>query len=63
MAPPPYRTSALTLDRLERLETVYEAAKAFLTALDTDPGFPLRRQEALRTAIQDLEAHQPGVPQ
>lgn len=51
----PFRTDARTTDRIEKLEAVREAAKAFLEALDTDPGFPMKRQEALRTALVEAE--------
>lgn len=46
-----YRTDARTVERLLALEKVRETAAAFLFALDTDPGFPMRRQEALRIAL------------
>jgi len=51
----PFRTDGMTLDRLERLEAVREAAKAFLYALDTDPGYPFKSQEALRAALARVE--------
>lgn len=49
-----YRTDAKTVERQEKLETVYRAAQAFLDALDTDPGYPTRRQEDLRRALRAL---------
>ena len=47
----PFRTGGRVLDRIEKLEAVRETAEAFLYALDTDPGYPFRRQEALRAAL------------
>ena len=47
----PFRTDGMTLDRLERLEAVREAAKAFLFGLDSDPGYAFKSHEALRAAL------------
>ena len=46
-----YRTNAKLLSKLESLELVKKAAIEFLKALDSDAGYPMRRQEALRCAI------------
>jgi len=54
-----YRTDAKALERVEKLEAVRAAADEFLYALDTDPGFPFKRQEALRTALKQVDALEP----
>lgn len=49
-----YRTHATVLERLEKLEVVKKAAEEFLQALHTDPGYPLRKEEALSVAIKEV---------
>ncbi len=53
-----YRTDARTVEYIRALELVRETAAVFLYVLDTDPGFPFRRQEALRAALAAVPAAQ-----
>lgn len=56
--PHPYRSDPHS-SYLQKLEDVRDAAAAFLFALDTDPGFPMRRQEDLREALKRCLAPTP----
>ncbi len=55
-----YRTNDPTMARLHALELVRETAEAFLYALDTDPGYPMRRQEAMRAALESARSSGKG---
>ena len=50
--PPPFRTDARILDRLEKLEALREAVKEFIYAHETDLGWPARRYVAMRKVLE-----------
>ena len=49
-----YRTNAKLLSKLESLELVKKAAIEFLKALDSDAGYPMRRQESLVLCVGNI---------